>query len=55
MDPPIDQTLIKKELLYPGSKYIPLTSGTRVIINFCSQANFIDFNLIAVCLINQHR
>lgn len=33
MDAPIDEALIKKEMLYPGSKYIPLTSGTRVLLH----------------------
>lgn len=30
MDPNIDSALIKKETLSVGSKYIPLTKGTRV-------------------------
>lgn len=30
MDPNIDSALIKKETLSTGSKYIPLTKGTRV-------------------------
>lgn len=46
MDAPIDQALIKKEMLYPGSKYIPLTSGTRV--NFQS-SNLID-NIILIAV-----
>jgi AH receptor-interacting protein len=32
MDPNIDEALIKKEMIHPGSKYIPLTNGTRVSI-----------------------
>lgn len=31
MDPKINSTaLIKKEIIYPGTKYIPLTDGSRV-------------------------
>lgn len=30
MDPNLDSALIKKETLHVGTKYIPLTKGTRV-------------------------
>lgn len=33
MDPNVENALIKKETLHAGTKYIPLTKGTRVSHN----------------------
>ena len=34
MDPNINEALIKKETLFAGKKYIPITNGTKVKFHF---------------------
>lgn len=34
MDPAIDNALIQKKILYPGSKYVQLVPGTRVKFHY---------------------
>lgn len=42
----IEDALIKKKILYSGSKFVPLVNGTKV----CMKLGLISHNLFSCCV-----